>query len=93
MVMDLKVTLNKVTARALLFLIFVSLRLLSLEKLAILFLPFILVNDSTSFLLNIGLIPIAFLLLVMVSLIKFGILLRDKIYYIFKRSRSRNYDV
>ena len=90
--MDLKVTLNKVTARALLFLIFVSLRLLSLEKLAILFLPFILINDSTSFLLNIGLIPIAFLLLVMVSLVKFWILMRHKIYYLFERSRSRDYN-
>jgi hypothetical protein len=90
--MDLKVTLNKVTARALLFLIFASLRLLSLEKLAILFLPFTLINDSTSFLLNIGLIPIAFLLLVMVSLIKFWILVRDKIYYLFERSRSRDYN-
>jgi hypothetical protein len=66
--------------------------LLSLEKLTILFLPFILINDSTSFLLNIGLIPIAFLLLVMVSLIKFWILVRDKIHYLFERSRSRDYN-
>ncbi|WP_221288394.1 hypothetical protein [Stygiolobus caldivivus] len=77
--MDITIILNRITARVLLFLVFASLKLLSLEKLAILFLPFILVNDTTSFLLNIGLIPVAAFLLVIVALIKFMMIVKDKL--------------
>jgi len=65
-----KEKINRATSRALLFLIFTSLRFLSLEKISIVFLPFLLVSDSTFFLVNIGLIPVALFLLLMALIIK-----------------------
>ncbi|QIW24761.1 hypothetical protein EWF20_11860 [Sulfolobus sp. S-194] len=63
--------INKATNNALLFLLLISLRLLSLEKLMILFLPFLIASDSTFFLINIALIPLAVILLIMSAMLRF----------------------
>lgn len=70
--------INRATANALLFLIFISLRLLSIEKLSIIFLPFLLASESTFFLINIALIPVALFLLLMSSLVKLYQIIRNQ---------------
>jgi len=70
--------INRATASALLFLIFISLRLLSIEKLTIIFLPFLLASESTFFLINVALIPVALFLLLMSSLIKLYQIIRNQ---------------
>jgi len=70
--------INRATANALLFLIFISLRLLSIEKLSIIFLPFLLASESTFFLINVALIPGALFLLLMSSLIKLYQIIRNQ---------------
>jgi len=70
--------INRATANALLFLIFISLRLLSIEKLSIIFLPFLLASESTFFLINVALIPVALFLLLISSLIKLYQIIRNQ---------------
>ncbi|BFH72244.1 hypothetical protein SJAV_01880 [Sulfurisphaera javensis] len=62
---------NRATSTALLFIIFISMRLLSMEKLMIIFLPFLLVSDSTLFLFTLALFPLAIFLLIVSAIVRF----------------------